>query len=53
MFAAVTPEYAAAEVIRAIQMNHEECSIPRCLIYLDAINRYLHYCTNKGSGVNF
>ncbi|XP_001601575.1 estradiol 17-beta-dehydrogenase 11-like [Nasonia vitripennis] len=41
IFGAVSPKYAAGEVIRAIQRNYEECSIPRCLLYLDVINRVL------------
>ncbi|XP_058798498.1 estradiol 17-beta-dehydrogenase 11-like [Phymastichus coffea] len=41
LFSAVPAKYAASEVIRAIQRNYEECSIPRCLSYLNAVNRIL------------
>ncbi|XP_014211257.1 17-beta-hydroxysteroid dehydrogenase 13-like [Copidosoma floridanum] len=40
-FGAVHPKYAAKEVIRAVQRNYEECTIPRYLLYLNTINRVL------------
>ncbi|XP_070171763.1 short-chain dehydrogenase/reductase family 16C member 6 [Polyergus mexicanus] len=39
IFSVVTPEYAAREIIKAIQRNYTEYSIPRCLLSLNAINR--------------
>ncbi|XP_011251926.1 short-chain dehydrogenase/reductase family 16C member 6 [Camponotus floridanus] len=39
IFGVVTPEYAAREIIKAIQRNYTEYSIPRCLLSLNAINR--------------
>ncbi|EZA54300.1 Short-chain dehydrogenase/reductase family 16C member [Ooceraea biroi] len=39
IFGVVTPEYAAREIIKAIQRNYTEHSIPRCLFSLNAINR--------------
>ncbi|KAL0124663.1 hypothetical protein PUN28_006493 [Cardiocondyla obscurior] len=39
LFGAVTPEYAAKEIIKAIRKNYTEYSIPRCLLFLNAINR--------------
>ncbi|XP_003707576.1 firelighter [Megachile rotundata] len=39
IFGAVSPEYAAKEVIKAIRRNYTEYSIPRCLLTLNAINR--------------
>ncbi|KAG7199670.1 hypothetical protein KM043_014260 [Ampulex compressa] len=41
IFGAVTPEYAAREVIKAIRRNYTEYSIPRCLLTLNAINRII------------
>nr|XP_034174137.1 short-chain dehydrogenase/reductase family 16C member 6-like [Osmia lignaria]XP_034174148.1 short-chain dehydrogenase/reductase family 16C member 6-like [Osmia lignaria] len=39
IFGAMSPEYAAKEVIKAIRRNYTEYSIPRCLLTLNAINR--------------
>ncbi|XP_014486254.1 PREDICTED: short-chain dehydrogenase/reductase family 16C member 6-like [Dinoponera quadriceps] len=39
IFGAVTAEYAAREVIKAIRRNYTEHTIPRCLLSLNAINR--------------
>ncbi|XP_020278113.1 17-beta-hydroxysteroid dehydrogenase 13-like [Pseudomyrmex gracilis] len=39
IFGVVTPEYAAREVITAIRRNYTDYSIPRCLLFLNAINR--------------
>ncbi|XP_011496077.1 PREDICTED: estradiol 17-beta-dehydrogenase 11-like [Ceratosolen solmsi marchali] len=36
-----SPTYTAKKIIRAIQRNYEEYSIPGCLVYLSAINRLL------------
>ncbi|XP_032670358.1 short-chain dehydrogenase/reductase family 16C member 6-like [Odontomachus brunneus] len=41
IFGAVTPEYAAREVIKAIRRNYTEHTIPRCLLSLNAINRII------------
>ncbi|XP_033231572.1 epidermal retinol dehydrogenase 2-like isoform X2 [Belonocnema kinseyi] len=39
LFGAVPPTYAAHEIIKAIRRNYSEYSIPRCLLFLDSINR--------------
>ncbi|CAL7939627.1 unnamed protein product [Xylocopa violacea] len=39
IFGAVSPEYAAGEIIKAIRRNYCEYSIPRCLFTLNSINR--------------
>ncbi|XP_066601208.1 17-beta-hydroxysteroid dehydrogenase 13-like [Prorops nasuta] len=41
IFGVVTPKYAAQQVIKAIRKNSTECSIPRCLLFLNSINRIL------------
>ncbi|XP_043288791.1 short-chain dehydrogenase/reductase family 16C member 6-like [Venturia canescens] len=39
IFRAVTAEYAAEEVIKAVRRNYTECTIPRCLFPLNSIIR--------------
>ncbi|XP_051155726.1 epidermal retinol dehydrogenase 2-like isoform X2 [Leptopilina boulardi] len=41
LFGAVSPEFAAQEIIKAIRRNYNEYSIPRSLVYLDTINRVI------------
>ncbi|XP_012274202.1 short-chain dehydrogenase/reductase family 16C member 6 [Orussus abietinus] len=39
IFGVVTPQYAAQEVIKAVRRNYTEYSIPKCLLFLNSINR--------------
>ncbi|XP_015588000.1 epidermal retinol dehydrogenase 2 isoform X2 [Cephus cinctus] len=41
IFRAVSPAYAAQEVIKAVRRDYTEYSIPRCLFSLNSINRIL------------
>ncbi|XP_014226787.2 17-beta-hydroxysteroid dehydrogenase 13-like [Trichogramma pretiosum] len=41
VFGIVSPECAAKEIIRAIQRNYEECTIPRSLMYFTSIDKIL------------